>query len=510
MNVEFASKNLEMALSRETAAGHGLRAWGNLYSALPNPDPVLRKTGQSISILDEIRREVHVTSCAESREAAVTKKKWAVERLNAKPGTTETIEAAFKELPIRQIVREMCEAWGYGYQVSEIVWRRNGGLLLPERIYSLPREWFVFGKDGALRLRSSPGDMTGTPVEPYKFLLTQHRASYDNPYGEAKYSSCFWPVTFKKGGLKFWAIFVEKFGMPHVIGKLPRSVADTERDSLMDKLIQMVQNAVAVIPDDGSVEFLLSNVTGSSDTYERFAAYHDAQISTAILGHSAGATSTPGKLGGEDLAVQVRADLIESDAGMVEETMNTLIRYIHELNPSLGDNRPQFLLYDPKDIDKPRAERDALLLGTNRVKFTKKYFVEKYDFAEDEIEVVEPGVTTAPEFSATLPGGGGWLPQTASFSTFTTPNTTGGYQAAVDALATGLPDDAIQTQVEGLLKPVLDAVNNAESFDDVQAGLDGAYGKMDDSDVQNTLEKLELIGEAWGKASRQPTPEGAK
>jgi len=349
--------------------------------------------------------------------------------------------------------------------------------------------------------------MTGTPVEPYKFLLTQHRASYDNPYGEAKYSSCFWPVTFKKGGLKFWAVFIEKFGMPHVVGKLPRSANDKERDTLLNSITIMVQDACAVIPDDSSVEFMQSNVTASSDVYERFAAYHDAQISTAILGHSAGATSTPGRLSGEDLAAQVRTDLVDSDAGMVEETVNTLIKYIHELNPSLGDDRPRFLLYDPKDIDKPRAERDALMLGTGRVRFTKKYFVEKYDFAEDEIEVVEPGVTTAPEFSAQLPRGGGRVPPTASSNTA---NTQGDYQAAVDALADGLPDEAIQTQVEGLLKPVLDLVNNASNLADIEAGLDGLYGKIDAADVQDTLEKSELLGEVWGKLSYQANRKGTE
>lgn len=33
---------------------------------------------------------------------------------------------------------------------------------------------------------------------------------------------CFWPVAFKKGGMKFWLRFAEKFGSPWVIGKHPR------------------------------------------------------------------------------------------------------------------------------------------------------------------------------------------------------------------------------------------------------------------------------------------------
>jgi phage gp29-like protein len=491
-NAEFSFRAVNAYLTREIAAGRALNMWGRLYGSLPNPDPVLRRTGQAITVLDEIRRENHVTACAESREAAVTKKKWAIERADASPRAAEIAETVFNGLPVRRIVREICEAWGYGYQISEIIWRREGDLLLPERVLGLPRPWFSFGPTGELRLLSN-NSITGEPAEPYKFLLTQHRASFDNPYGESKYSACFWPVTFKKGGLKFWAVFLEKFGMPHAIGKLSRGASDKDRNELLDAIAGLIRDASAVIPDDGSVDLVEANVTGSSDAYERFAQYHDGEISTAILGHSAAATATPGKLGGDDMALQVRADITGNDCEMVTDTLNTLIKYIHELNPSLGEARPEFLLYDEKDIDKPRAERDALLLNTGRVKLTKKYFVDKYGFADDEIEVVEPAAAMMPEFAA---------PPAARTDA-------GGFQQAVDTLADGLPDDYLQTQVEGLLSPVFDLVNNADSLDDVLRKTDGLYSAIDDGELAKGVEKAALIGEVWGKVSYQANEKGA-
>jgi phage gp29-like protein len=481
-NAEFSFRAVNAYLTREIAAGRALGMWGRLYGSLPNPDPVLRRTGQSITVLDEIRRENHVTACAESREAAVTKKKWAVERADATPRAAEAAEAVFNSLPIRRIVRELCEAWGYGYQISEILWRREGDLLLPERVWGLPRPWFTFGPAGELRLLCTNA-ANGEPVQPYKFLLTQHRASFDNPYGESKYSACFWPVTFKKGGLKFWAVFLEKFGMPHAIGKLSRGAADKDRNELLAALTSLIRDASAVIPDDGSVDLVEANVTGSSDAYERFAQYHDGEISTAILGHSAAATATPGKLGGDDMALQVRADITENDAEMVTDTINTLIRYIHELNPSLGEARPKFVLYDEKDIDKPRAERDALLLGTQRVKFTKKYFVDKYGFAEDEIEIVENAGAVAPEFAAPP------LPGTAA------PDDDG--QDAVDTAEDGFSDDVLIAQSNALLTPFADLVNGAKNYEDVLAGINGL--ELDSAAIQATAEKAILIGETWGR-----------
>jgi len=169
--------------------------------------------------------------------------------------------------------------------------------------------------------------------------------------------------------------------MPHAVGKAPRGASDKDRNELLQSLTAMVRDACAAIPDDQSIEFLDTNVSGSTDAYERFAQYHDSEISTAILGHSAGATATPGRLGGDDLALQVRADIVDNDAAMVADTMNTLIRYIHELNPSLGEKRPEFILYDPKDIDKVRAERDSMLLNTGKIRLTKKYFVDNTEGA---------------------------------------------------------------------------------------------------------------------------------
>ncbi|MCL2689055.1 MAG: DUF935 domain-containing protein [Chitinispirillia bacterium] len=495
------SRHLESYLTREIAKHGAGNAFGSFFAALPNPDPVLRKTGQSISILDEIRREIHVEACSESREAAVTKKKWCIERADASSHAAEVIEKAFKNLLTRNVIREMCEAWGYGYQISEIVWARYGDLFLPEKIIGRSRNLFVFGKDGELRMRETEADFNGTPVPPRKFLLTQHRASCDNPYGEAKYSRCFWPVTFKKGGIKFWAVSTEKFGTPKLFGKLPRALIDTdERDKLLRALIDMVQDACAVIPDDGSVDALETNVTASGDLYERFAHFQNAEISTAILGHSAGATATPGRLGGEDLAVKVRADLVENDSGMVIETMKTLIKYIHELNPSLGQERPEFLLHDEKDIDKDLADRDAKLVGTGQIRFTKKYFTGRYGFREDEIEVVPPheGVVTprnvevvSPQFAAAAP----------SSLNLTSPIE---FQSAVTALADELPDAALQTTIEGVLNPALEVINKADSFDDIVKGLSGLYGKMDTASAQATLEKIMFLGETCGRISNTP------
>jgi len=479
--VEFSSSRTP--LTKEIATRQTQELWISLYDALPNPDPVLKKSGKSIEILDEIKREPQVSTCKISRKSGVKKRPWKLEQEHASANAVSTVEKILKNLKMRATITEMLDAWGYGYSVGEVVWKREGNLLVPDRIVGKPQSWFHFGKENELRIKTKPGDWRGEPVHDRKFLLTSYEASFANPYGEAQYSMCFWPVTFKKGGLKFWAKFLEKFGMPHAAGKLPRGADAAERNELIRSLGNMVQDAVAVFPDDASIELLTTNVTGSSDAYETFAHYHDAQISKVILGHSGAADSTPGRLGNDEYALKVRTDIIDDDSDMIEESFNTLIKWIHELNPSLGQQRCRFEIYEQTNVDKDRAERDSQLLNTGRVKLSKNYFVKRYDYDEDDIEVVEPAATFNPEFSA---------PATAKAKETSV-------QSSMDELIDSLPATLLQKQIEGLLKPVLELVEKAESFDEITSGVANLFPDLDSKEIENLIEKLTFAGTISGQ-----------
>ena len=45
-----------------------------------------------------------------------------------------------------------------------------------------------------------------------KFILIQNRPSYANPYGSKLFYKLYWPVTFKRNGLRWWTQFIEKSG----------------------------------------------------------------------------------------------------------------------------------------------------------------------------------------------------------------------------------------------------------------------------------------------------------
>ncbi|MBA1271700.1 DUF935 family protein, partial [Pseudomonas carnis] len=191
------------------------------------------------------------------------------------------------DLDLDRIIRELLDAPLFGYQPVELMWQPVGGYLMPADLLGKPAEWFFYDKDNQLRFRSQEAGQDGELCDPQRFIVARQDATYANPYGFPDLSMCFWPAMFMKGGLKFWVQFTEKYGSPWVIGKHPRGATDAETDLLLDSLEAMVQDAVAAIPDDSSIEIKeASGKAGSATVYRELLEYCRSEINVAMLGQN--------------------------------------------------------------------------------------------------------------------------------------------------------------------------------------------------------------------------------
>ena len=239
-------------LSAHLAVAQRFWGIGGFGGYLPNPDPVLKKLGRDISVYRELLSDPIVAGHVRRRKSAVAGMEWRIEANGAPDTVCDTIAELFSGFDLYRLINQILDAALYGYQPLEIIWQR-GSLWLPSEIVAKPQEWFQFDQDGQLRFRLS-GSLNDEPVPAFKFLCPTHNASYINPYGIGDLSCIYWPTIFKRGGLKFWAEFSEKFGAPWIIGREPRSNTDQDTDRLLDALEQLIGNSVATIPDDSSVE----------------------------------------------------------------------------------------------------------------------------------------------------------------------------------------------------------------------------------------------------------------
>lgn len=397
--VEIGDKK---SLAEEIAPRSRSLDWMGIMGFLPDPDPVLRKLGQDINVYRQLLSDAHVWSCCQSRKSGTLSCEWELREssrgsVRANKRAYETIKDMMDGLDVYQIITDMLDAPFYGMSPLEVLWeagnRGNGetGMWLPDRVVGKPPEWFHFDPENNLRFKSKDDMIEGEEIPDMKFLLPRHHASYQNPYGERLLSRCFWPVTFKRGGFKFWSVFTEKFGMPWIIGRVPRSTNETERGKLLANLTAMVQDAVAVINDDESVDLKESAFKASSASiYEKLISASNRECSKAILGQT---LSTELDKGGSMAATQghleIRKDLVDQDKRMVCESFKRLFRWVIDLNFT-GADPPVFVFYEEEKIQKERSERDTELFHQG-VKFKPVYYQRIYNLEEGDFELVEPG-----------------------------------------------------------------------------------------------------------------------
>ena len=334
--------------------------FSDLGLMLPNPDPVLKAIGKDITVYRELRSDPQVGGNIRRRKGAVKALEWGVNNGQAKEGAAQIVEAIFADLEMDRIISEILEAPLYGYQPLEVVWGKVGSYIVPVDIIGKPPEWFCFDAENRLRLRTKEDPVYGELVPDRKFLLPRQDATYDNPYGMPDLSMCFWPTSFKKGGLKFWVTFAEKYGSPWVIGKHPRNTPTEETDDLLEKLADMVQDAVAVIPDDSSVDIKeAAGKSSSADVYERLLMFCRSEVNYALLGQNQTSEANSNRASAQ-AGLEVTRDIRDADSRMVEATFNTLIRWIWDFNFN-ESTRPEFSMWEQEEVDKVLAERDKTL-----------------------------------------------------------------------------------------------------------------------------------------------------
>jgi len=332
-------------------------------------------------------------------------------------------------------------------------------------------------------------------LEPAKVLLPAQEASFANPYGFADLSMCFWPAVFKRGGLKFWVTFTEKFGTPWLVGKTPRGTPPPEQDALLDQLEAMVQDAVAVIPDDASVDIVeAGGKSGSADLYEKLLMFCRSEISIALLGSNQttekDSTYASAKAGGD-----VADDLRDADARLVEATMNQLLRWVVDLNEGEAAPAPKFELYEQEDVDQDQAKRDETLSRAG-LRLSRSYWMRTYDLEESDIDAAPPAPSTPTTASPVAVG------KSADVGAFAEP----AEPDPMASLATELTDPLLASTEpawQRMLATLQELVIEADSPAALQQAMLDAYGGLDSAELVRLMAAAMALAELKGMADAQ-------
>lgn len=449
----------------------------SLSSYLPDPDSVLRKQGKDIRVYKDLICDSHVFACVLSRKSGVLSLEWEIKNGTDKTELTEKLENLLKKLDIYRLINDILDCTLFGFQPIEIIWGKVDNLILPVELKAKPPEWFCFDDENQLKFRTKE-HYYGEEIPPKKFLCPQSNPSYENPYGERTLSRVFWPATFKKGGMKFWVIFTEKYGIPHLVGKHPRGASKEETDNLADLLEDMVQDAVAVIPDDSSVEIQEANKSSSAEVFEKLIDKMNAEISKAILGQTLTTEiGANGSYAASNTHFAVRQDIIDSDKKLVEKTINQLIQWIYDINFANQDV-PIFEMYQEEDVDLTLAQRDKIISECG-VKFTKEYFIKTFGYEDEDFEIVETPKSDT------------------NFSQFMEEEKIEG-QVQIDELFKFLSESELSVQAQKMLNPLISLLESCESFEEAKELLTDKNLKS--TQFEQSIQKAIFLCELQGRA----------
>ena len=465
---------------------------------LPNPDPILKAQGKDVAVYRNMLSDALVGGSVRRRKSAVKALEWGLDRGQAASRVAKAVQAMLDALDLERLIGHALEASLYGYQPLEVMWQRRGSLIVPAAVEAKPPEWFGFDADNQLRFKSRQAMVQGEELPPRKFLLPRQDATYANPYGVADLSMCFWPLVFKKGGLKFWLAFTEKFGSAFSVGKLPRSATPTERAELLDALEALIQDGVATIPDDGSVELVeMAGKSASAELYERLVMHCRSEIAIALLGQNQTTEASANKASAS-AGLEVTAEIRDADAGMVAAAVNQLIEWICELNFAAAP-APVFSLWDQEEQDKLQAERDKSNYDAG-ARFTNAYWTRAYGYQEGDLAEpaappvpaggAGPGFTLAAPDATTADAGapGAGSPAFAEPAPVVDPlrRETDALMAATAPQWAAMVDD-IQTLVDG-----------ATNVADLQRAITDAYGGLDASQLVKLMAAAMALAELKG------------
>jgi len=381
---------------------------GYLTGKLAPEDSIINtKGGGDYKLYEELLRDDQIHSTFQQRRMAITSKEWQVEAGGSSAqdkAAADFIKETLDRVNWDDITDKMLYGVFYGFAVGECLWARDGAQITLDTIKVRKQRRFRWGSNGELLLLTSTAPQ-GIAMPDRKFwTFATGGDNSDNPYGMGLAHYLYWPAFFKRNGMKFWLIFLEKFGQPTVKGQYPGGWDTNKRRELLDALRSIQKDSAFIVPEGALVELVEAARSGSAD-YDTMYSKMDAAIAKIVLSQVMTSEAVGGQYKAE-VQKDVRDEVVKGDADMIHKSASsTWIRWLTEWNfPGAATPRVWRELEDAPDLD-AMAERDGKIMNLG-YEPTEQYIKETYGDGwvkkaapEPMPGLLQPGVEPPPEFA---------------------------------------------------------------------------------------------------------------
>lgn len=383
-------------VSRDPSSSWLPAAWDKRL--LVNDDEILNKGGVGLTLYDQLLDDDVAMSTLQQRRLAIIEREWEVVPGDDKDPRSvqaaDDLRAMLKEVGWDRITGLMHFAVWYGYGVGEAMYKTKlhdgRQIVWLDDIVIPDRRWFGFNAAGELRMVGTlTSAVEGDPLPDNKFWTIRTGASHDFAfYGLGLAHWCYWPIFFKRACIRFWALFLEKYGQPTVGIEFPESEKDDEKrkSARLQAAVAVGQDRAVLVPEgtlsNDKMKILEAARTGGAGSYKEFLDEQNEALMRIVLGQPGTSKATPGGLGGDGQAKKDEATkrtLTKSDSDLISESFNrTVARWLTIWNhgPDVAPPKVWRKLEDEEDLSSI-AERDSKLDGIG-IKRTEKSVADVY------------------------------------------------------------------------------------------------------------------------------------
>lgn len=317
-------------------------------------DAALGEMHDFLTLAEEIEeREPHYRYVLETRKNAVTSLNAQVEPASEDARDVEIADFLRNELvetpAFETLADQLVDGLSKGYSIVEMVWE-TGSVWLPRQFIWRDQRIFQFDRETRkeFRLRVQ-GESDGVPLEPLKYLVHVPLLKMGLPGRNGLARVAAWSFMLKSFSMRDWAQFLEIYGMPLRLGKYGPGASADDKAVLLAAVRQLGRDAAAIVPQGMTIDFV--EAKGFSDKpFEANARFIDEQMSKLVIGKPGDGTGA--SKAGEEVLDKVRADIKKSDARDLMLTLaGQLIRPVVDLNFGPQKAYPKVVLPIPERKD---------------------------------------------------------------------------------------------------------------------------------------------------------------
>ncbi|MBU2713721.1 DUF935 family protein [Zooshikella sp. WH53] len=395
------------------------------------------------------------------------------------------------------MLSDALDSIGKGFSVNEIIWDQSDQLWQPIKYCWRDPHYFMFLRDNPeeLRIIDENNIAEGIPLPPYKFIVHRPRLKSGLTLRGGIARLVAFSYLCKMYGLKDWMAFLEIYGVPIRVGYYDGELNEQQEETLRRAVYEIGSDAAAILPRSMAIEFMqLSQAANSSEAFARLVEWIDQQVSKAVLGQTM--TSDDGSSRAQaEVHNEVRQDIIDADAKQLANTLNRdLIKPYIDLNYGIQKAYPKLTFNLPETYNTEHLADNLAKLIPLGLKVSQQEVLAKLGLSEPQ-----QGETllTAPKPTENVNKQQDQDKANNHQQACPQCQALNQTQSHEDDLFNDMLKDW-QPQWQGITDPLLKAINQAHSFEEIQTILPDLLTKMDRTVLTESLAKAGLIAYGQG------------